>query len=669
MVFYVVLLGVHRRPTPTASSSVFERLRFLAEPSGEDATTGSCFAAVTCGGSEAGSAVDTSGNKVGSACASNFVVDDYSVDGVRLFRATCGGSNLRGAPEGAVSLGARWGRGATNEDALPVQRTSSLFLLSIPSEVSLAELWSFLGTSLEDVEAVRVLRRAHRAANGSGAAAGAANERSDDTEDAAIADFYSVVILCKTQAGADALYKANHGRVFGSPGGGAAVSAAVQASTAGPCCYLVFLEVIVYVGTQVEASAAAVADHGGGVWTTGEKVLELSQDVPTVAYELPACPLCLERLDVSGTGMVTHSQGWLAESLYPPASCCRACPVISIAGGAHAADSRAADRGAALPPTWVAACETCGKLEEIWVCLICGHMGCGRYALGHAKDHAKNAEHRFCLELVSGRIWDYSSDVFVHRRLVQMAAATGRRWEVALPAPREAVAETGDVGPKHVHANESDLAMELAAILASQLDHQRSLLEAQLAEEGERQEQAFSRGQETLEEAEAEHDRLLKAITEAGRRRKTLERQLAAAKRASVEAEEQLGFIKELNQSLLANRRDIAASTAAGSTSSSTGGGKGGDCVAATVDGGSGGSSGGGSSAKADGRDDQSDDMVQRLRRRVAQLMEEISRIDEVPQTSGSGGTATDSGKVLSASGDVGDGAQPARAPPKRGRR
>jgi len=36
-------------------------------------------------------------------------------------------------------------------------------------------------------------------------------------------------------------------------------------------------------------------------------------------------------------------------------------------------------------------------------------------------------------QLETGRIWDYASDVFVHRRLVQTAAMG--RFELALPAP------------------------------------------------------------------------------------------------------------------------------------------------------------------------------------------------------------------------------------------
>ena len=34
-------------------------------------------------------------------------------------------------------------------------------------------------------------------------------------------------------------------------------------------------------------------------------------------------------------------------------------------------------------------CHQCGSAENLWVCLICGYVGCGRYAHAHAVDHWK----------------------------------------------------------------------------------------------------------------------------------------------------------------------------------------------------------------------------------------------------------------------------------------
>lgn len=49
------------------------------------------------------------------------------------------------------------------------------------------------------------------------------------------------------------------------------------------------------------------------------------------------------------------------------------------------------------------------------MCLICGHVGCGRYAGGHARAHYDATQHALAVDSQSQRVWDYVSDTFVHR--------------------------------------------------------------------------------------------------------------------------------------------------------------------------------------------------------------------------------------------------------------
>lgn len=506
---------------------------------------------------------------------------------VRLFRASgsaVGSAAMRAAGSSADAPSGWRSRGLL-EDALPIQRTTEILLLAVPSEVSLGALQVFLEDSWSEVEALRALNR------GSAAAAyGLALPESGSEGGMAAGDFYSAIISCRSQAGADAVYKANHGRFFDMRSRLASLGPEDQpAGSGGPCCYLVFLE------KTAEAScssfAAAVTDPPP------------AEEVPLSAYEVPACPFCLERLDVSGTGVVTHSHGWLsamARGHVPYTACCTACAVV-----ARYMFSAVDGECSLCSPV----CACCEKQEEIWVCLICGHTGCGRYALGHAKDHALDRQHRFCLELATGRIWDYLGDVFVHRRLVQMAAASGGFFDLTLPAPA-AEGEVAGEGSKQVTRSEDPLAVELDAILASQLDYQRSLYETKLSDLDDRHKRALATNHRSLEAELARQDEIHANITEVERRRKLLDKQQAVARKAKEEAEDQLRFVKDLNQSLLANRREMATPASAAPIPGGPAGAEG-----ATVS-------------------DEEDTLVKRLRERVERLMSSISTLEgEAPHS------------------------------------
>jgi hypothetical protein len=53
--------------------------------------------------------------------------------------------------------------------------------------------------------------------------------------------------------------------------------------------------------------------------------------------------------------------------------------------------------------------------EALWMCLICGHIGCGRYQQSHAVQHYQRTHHRYSIELQNQYIWDYIGDGYVHR--------------------------------------------------------------------------------------------------------------------------------------------------------------------------------------------------------------------------------------------------------------
>ena len=73
-------------------------------------------------------------------------------------------------------------------------------------------------------------------------------------------------------------------------------------------------------------------------------------------------------------------------------------------------------------------CFECQGSEDLWICLICGYVGCGRYVGGHSHAHFLETEHSYTMELGQNRVWDYVGDNFVHR-LVQTDSADGKLVE------------------------------------------------------------------------------------------------------------------------------------------------------------------------------------------------------------------------------------------------
>jgi BRCA1-associated protein len=121
-------------------------------------------------------------------------------------------------------------------------------------------------------------------------------------------------------------------------------------------------------------------------------------------------------------------------------------------------------------------CAVCDCVEDLWICLICGNVGCGRYKGGHAKEHWKNTAHTFSLELSTQHVWDYAGDMWVHR----LIRDKGDGKLVELPGHHESASgnESDDVVPR---AKLENIGMEYTHLLTSQLESQRLYFEEMLS--------------------------------------------------------------------------------------------------------------------------------------------------------------------------------------------
>ncbi|OMH80177.1 RING finger protein ETP1-like protein [Zancudomyces culisetae] len=150
------------------------------------------------------------------------------------------------------------------------------------------------------------------------------------------------------------------------------------------------------------------------------KIFKTDEDLRT---EMPSCPVCLERLDSNSTGLLTimcqhtfHSNclsGWKENS----------CPVcrqvqqmfINQNGNRNDADGNAPQQEWQERRLENIKCMECDSNISLWICVICGVVGCGRYKGGHMHKHYLETNHIYAMELETQRVWDYAGDGYVHR--------------------------------------------------------------------------------------------------------------------------------------------------------------------------------------------------------------------------------------------------------------
>lgn len=222
--------------------------------------------------------------------------------------------------------------------------------------------------------------------------------------------------------------------------------------------------------------------------------------------ELPTCAVCLERMDDDVlTILCNHT--FHAKCLEQWAD--TTCPVCRY----NQTPELQSDQK----------CFDCGKTTDLWICLICGNIGCGRYADAHAYRHFETTSHTFTMQIGRGRVWDYAGDTYVHRliqnstdgKMVEFQSGAANNTEI----PSEEKAEA--------------IQLEYTCLLTSQLENQRKFFEEKLKDVEQRSEknESFAKAQiESLndqvsslkiENAKMEHE-----LTETLQARQAIERKM-----------------------------------------------------------------------------------------------------------------------------------------------
>ncbi|XP_030625234.1 BRCA1-associated protein isoform X1 [Chanos chanos] len=305
---------------------------------------------------------------------------------------------------------------------------------------------------------------------------------------------YMVLVKFSSQAEADSFYTACNGRQFNS------IEEAV--------CQLVY----------VERAEVIKSEEGASL-----PVMDLT--------ELPKCTVCLERMDESVNGVLTtlcnHSFHSQCLQRWEDASCpvCRYCQTPE--------------------PVEENKCFECGVQENLWICLICGHIGCGRYVSRHAYKHFEETQHTYAMQLTNHRVWDYAGDNYVHRLVASKTDGKMVQYEC----------EGDSCQDEKIDA----LQLEYSYLLTSQLESQRIYwenkivhLEKDTAEEINNMKAKFK---ETIEKC----DNLELKLNELTKEKQSMEKKCTQLGNKLAKLGQELREEQEMNRCLRANQTQLQA--------------------------------------------------------------------------------------------------------------
>jgi len=260
--------------------------------------------------------------------------------------------------------------------------------------------------------------------------------------------------------------------------------------------------------------------------TSSKKLQQTLLFPPSGQLELPTCPVCLERLDESVSGVLTilcnHSFHCQCLSKWKGDNSCPVC------------------RFCQQPEGQSPVCSVCHTTESLWICLLCGNIGCGRYVKEHARLHFKETMHAYALELQTARVWDYAGDGYVHR-LVQNKS-DGQLVEVPEPSPTAPSADN--------LSKVESISLEYTYLLEAQkkyFDEQLKRIEVGKARKIVQLDEEYASLVEIKEQVEGK-------IQQNEEEKKKKDKRMVALEKQLKQQTQEINFLKEINDALKLNQ-------------------------------------------------------------------------------------------------------------------
>lgn len=310
---------------------------------------------------------------------------------------------------------------------------------------------------------------------------------------------------------------------------------------------------------------------------------------PSKYMEIPACPLCLERLDSAISGLI-----WPAHASAPPQTTakrwsgvrCRVCDFVrEFTSRTHPSSATRSGEDVKVSETETKPffeskaleCSECqrqsglqdrdtvgselggepvpspsstpvstpptprtGDLRPIWICLLCGNIGCGRFQRSHAVRHYERTGHRFSLIPVSESIWDYHEDRYVHRILAQRTRGFAGTYTLSAAPDSADAGSLTTVKLKSISGHYNRLLRELLS-----RQHQHHLKELNdMNVKTQHMERDLARERREKTQLKQETDSLGRAARAAAKKASTLQSKVQKQSQDII-------FLRDLNEALL----------------------------------------------------------------------------------------------------------------------